>query len=224
MRFPAVPHPVEPSALRAVAELLGRGDRANRRRWLYEADGARGLELLDHPALPGLLLTEPDVRVPANLVIYCLIRNAFLQRGIAERDVADFATGLVLTFGEGTRAWTVPREPDVDGRYLTDILIAARDADPAGRFLLYSHLGHYSLWLCGLFPGHIVHRANRRGAPEIGYYDAMGAGRYMEAAKHPMAESTATGELLAALGRRFVQVRSALNLVSSNHFFPDRPG
>ena len=82
------------------------------------------------------------------------------------------------------------------------------------------HLGNYALWLAGLFPDHLTHRVQRRAAPPISYYDAMGATGFRTAAANDIALRHGLGELFITAADRFADLRSALNSLSDAVFFP----
>jgi hypothetical protein len=93
-------------------------------------------------------------------------------------------------------------------------------ADDREAFLLRTHLGNFSLWLAGLFPDYLETRSRRRGAPPISYYDRMGSNGYRSAARSREAESLGVGPVFDEVGRRFRDVRTALNHVSDRYLWP----
>ncbi|HEU0079017.1 MAG TPA: hypothetical protein VFQ76_15295, partial [Longimicrobiaceae bacterium] len=87
-------------------------------------------------------------------------------------------------------------------------------------FQLRVHLGNFALWLAGVFPDHITHRVQRRGAPPLSYYDEMGAIGFRTAAATEVALRQGMGDLLLRFSDEFSNVRSALNTLSDALFFP----
>lgn len=203
-----------------LVELLGRHDAELREaaRQRLEADGADAL--LDDPRVHNALLTDPDVNAPPQLVFYVLIRQALLEAGIEDRNAADFVTSLVVGFGEARRAWRIAEGEEEEFVYLVDLLAGLRDADSRRAFLLRSHLGNYALWMAGLFPDWVEGRSRRRGAPDLGYYDSMGATGYRMAARSPEARQLEMDGVLGGLGKDFRRVRTALNRVAERHLWP----
>ncbi len=108
-------------------------------------------------------------------MFYLLVRHALLEREIADRRLADYTAALLLEFGNAGRAHRPGAADDDNFRYLADIVAALEEARGEREFQLRVHLGNFALWLAGVFPDHITHRVQRRGAPPLSYYDEMGA-------------------------------------------------
>jgi hypothetical protein len=189
--------------------------------------GPRGEERLREQGLDALLDDAQVVRAllrggavshaPAPLMFYLLVRHALLQREIADRQLADYTAALLLEFSDARRAFA----PDGGERffYLVDILEAIEQSRGEHEFRLRLHLGNYALWLAGVFPDHIAHRVQRRGAPPLSYYDELGAAGFRTAAASQMAQRHGLGDVLVCAADRFADVRAALNTLSDGLFF-----
>lgn len=94
--------------------------------------------------------------------------------------------------------------------YLSDILLALRDAPPHEAFLLRSHLANYALFLSGLFAGNIDKRA-QRGAPAMSFYEDLGRASFREAAAHRDARRFDLHRIYHELADGFREARLALN-------------
>jgi hypothetical protein len=179
--------------------------------------------LMDDSSLVRALLRRGGVSTaPAPLVFYLLVRHALLEREVHDRQLADYTAAVLLEFGRLTRA--APDE-DADGPlprtlYLADILEELERARGEREFRLRAHLGNLALWLAGVFPDHITHRVQRRGAPPLSYYDELGAAGFRSAAGMEPAMRHGMGELLLRASHQFTSVRSALNGLSDALFFP----
>ncbi|HSM05085.1 MAG TPA: hypothetical protein VK858_10675 [Longimicrobiales bacterium] len=203
-----------------LVTLLGRHDRdileaARERLEIHGVDA-----LLDDPRILNALLTDPDVQAPPHMVFYVLVRQALLEAGVDDPATADFVASVVVAFGQARRAWRVSETDEEEYDYLVDLLDELRDADSRRAFLLSSHLGNYSLWLAGLFPDRVAWRTRRRGAPDLDYYDRVGAGGYRVAARSGEARTLQVDGVLGGLGRDFPKVRTALNRVAERHLWP----
>ncbi|HSU14282.1 hypothetical protein [Longimicrobium sp.] len=174
----------------------------------------------DVGVLRELLRRDGLSRAPAPLVFYLLVRHALLQREIHDRQLADYTAGVLLEFGLQGRAGRVDGGEGEPFTYLVDILGAIERARGEREFLLRVHLGNYALWLAGMFPDHITHRVQRRAAPPISYYDAMGATGFRTAAGNEIALRHGLGELFLRVSDRFADVRAALNSLSDAVLFP----
>lgn len=180
----------------------------------------QGLDALldDVNVLRELLRRDGFSRAPAPLVFYLMVRHALLQREIHDRQLADYTAAVLLEFVRTDRAYMAG---DAEGpyRYLADILAAIERARGEREFLLRVHLGNYAMWLAGLFPDHITHRVQRRGAPGIAYYDDLGAVGFRTAAGNEIAMRHGLGDLFVTAADRFRDVREALNTLSDAVFF-----
>lgn len=184
----------------------------------------RGIDsLLDDPGLVRALLRRDRISTaPAPLVFYLLVRHALLEREIQDRQMADYTAAVLLEFGRLTR-WSAAEEPMPQGPYLADILVELERARGEREFHLRAHLGNLALWLAGVFPDLITGRVQRRGAPPISYYDAMGAAGFRGAAGMSTALQYGLGDLFVRFADRFADVRAALNGLSDVLFFPHPP-
>ena len=179
--------------------------------------------ILDDPRTFNALLAHVGLSTaPQPLVFYVLVRHALLEDGINDRVFADYLAALLLEFGKGRRAWRIDNQDGPEFNYLADLVAAAEDASGHRAFLLRAHLGEFALWLSGLFPDQIEARVHRRGAPGLGYYEALGASGFRSAADHRYAERNGLDRVYRACADSFVALRIALNRISDRHLFPNR--
>jgi hypothetical protein len=203
-----------------LVQLLGKDDdelRGGAERRLDE-EGADAI--LDDPRVLNALLTDPLASAPTNLVFYVLVRHSLLEVGIDDRGTADYVASLLVAFGQAGRAYRPSDTAPDEYHYLVDMVIRLADADQREAFLLRSHLGNFSLWFSGLFPDYLAARVRLKGAPDIRYYERMGATGYQLAARSPEAKTLGVDGLLRDVGDHFVGVRTALNLVSDRYLWP----
>jgi hypothetical protein len=157
---------------------------------------------------------------PAPLVFYLLVRHALLAREIFDRQLADYTAALLLEFGKAGRAHRIGQWEEQQFFYLADILAELERARGEREFLLRVHLGNFALWLSGVFPDHITHRVQRRGAPPLAYYEELGSRGFRSAAGMELALRHGLGDVLVRAADEFSNVRSALNSLSDALFFP----
>jgi len=182
----------------------------------------RGIDaLLDDPRAADAVLEPRGVLLaPPRLVLYVLIRRAFLDRGLESRMLADYTTALVHEFGMRGRSYRVADHDDKEYYYLVDVLADLANAEGRRAFLLRAHLGNFALWLSGLFPDYIVARLHRKGGPGIDYYEEMGRTGFLLAARDPHASHQSLERLYENAAETFPAVRRALNLFSDQHLLP----
>lgn len=191
-------------------------------------DGERRLShegidaLLDDPALVRALLRRQGIDMTsAPLVFYLLVRHALLEREIHDRRLADYTAAVLLEFGRLGRGSDSRKEDGMPmSFYLADVLSEIERARGEREFRLRAHLGNLALWLAGVFPDHITHRVQRRGAPPISYYDELGAAGFRSAAAMDMAVRNGMGDVFLRAADEFTHIRSALNGLSDAFFFP----
>ncbi|UCG75226.1 MAG: hypothetical protein JSV95_10870 [Gemmatimonadota bacterium] len=177
--------------------------------------------LIDDPrAAEAVARYEGLLLAPPTLVLYVLIRRAFLERGLSSRMLADYTTALVHQFGQRDRSLRIADHDDKEYRYLVDVLADLAEAEGQRAFLLRAHLGNFALWLSGLFPDHIVSRVHRRGGPGLDYYEEMGRTGFRLAASDPFATGRSLDGLYENAAETFPAVRRALNHFSDQRLFP----
>jgi hypothetical protein len=177
--------------------------------------------LLDDAAVFREFVRREEISAaPPPLVFYLLVRHALLAREIADRQLADYIAALLLEFGKAGRAHRIDDWDEQQFHYLVDIVQELERARGDREFRLRVHLGNFALWLSGLFPDHITHRVQRRGAPPLSYYEELGARGFRTAASMDIAIKHGLGDVLLQASEQFTDVRAALNSLSDGLFFP----
>jgi hypothetical protein len=172
--------------------------------------------ILDSPRLVQSLLTDgTPLTISPQLYFYILLRHVLKDTGLGDRDISDYLASLLETFSQTARM----RSP-ADGhaspiQYVSDMLIALRNASPAQSFLIRAHVGNYSLFISGIFHETVEHRS-QRGAPDLAYYEDLGRSNYRVAAGHQVARTCALSEVLGKLADGFRDIRLALNQLSDS--------
>jgi len=169
---------------------------------------------LDRPELAERLAGEPVPGPSPSLFFYVLIRQSLRERGVEDRRVADYCAALLREFGVRDRSERIAPVDDHKHRYLIDIVADASASQGDRQFRVLVHLGNYALWVAGVFPGWIHARQNRRGGPDISYYEAMGTRGFAEASDHWMASRVGLDDVYRTTADHFSEVRQALNDLS----------
>jgi hypothetical protein len=177
--------------------------------------------LLDDPrTLNAVMATGGISTAPAPLVFYILVRHALLEDGFDDRTLADYIAAILVEFGRAGRANQADREDGQTFHYLADIVEAMEVATGQRAFLLRTHLGNFALWLTGLFPDYITARVERRGAPGLSYYEAIGSTGYRLAADSGDAGDYGIEPVLRTCADSFPALRVALNRIADRYLFP----
>ncbi len=176
--------------------------------------------ILDDPRLRTAMLEQSQAaHASPRLFVYVVVRHALREVGEGDRTMADFVSSVLLQFGTKDRARRIREHDDQIYDTLAGLLADADCADPTRAFLVRVHLGHYALWLAGVFPDFIEHRHHRRGGPDLEYFDEMGRRGYKLASTHRLASQHGVTALFENASERFGRLRFALNRVSDGVFF-----
>jgi len=180
--------------------------------------------MLDHPRLlEHLLEFRQTTSISPFLYFYILARHALREFKIDNRAVADYVATLLAEFGHGTRMNRIDRHSTKEYRYLVDLMAELFDANSEQTFYVQSHLGNYALFLTGVFPDQVYHRAKYHPpAPDFSYYEQVGSANFQRASQHRIAEKYRLADILYLLGQQFRQVRLALNHLTDSFLHLDR--
>jgi hypothetical protein len=158
--------------------------------------------------------TRGYLNISLHLYFYVLVRHALRQEGVEDRNQAGYIASLLADFAASGR-W---RHSDPDSGasldYLHELMDAALKAQGSLRFQMQLHVGDYALFVSGLFPAHVRHRVQRRAAPGLEFFEALGQSHYRLAGEHSLAKLMGASTLLFGLCQVFHTVRLALNRLS----------
>ena len=172
--------------------------------------------ILDDPRLVNSMLGDgATLSISPQLYFYVLIRHVLKETGMNDRGVSDYLASLLERFSQTARM----RSP-ADGnanpvQYVSDMLIALRNASPSQSFLIRAHVGNYSLFITGMFHETVQSRS-QRGAPDVSFYEDVGRANFKAVARHEMARSCSLTGIFEALSDGFRDVRLALNRLSDS--------
>ena len=187
------------------AESLGR---------LLADEETRDLILDDESLFRALIEQRGFLRVSTHFYFYVLVRHEFQGAGIEDRVIADYVAEVLAEFSraENTRC-VVPGRPE-PLEYFFEMMTALQTADDHTGFYIRTHIGNHSLFLSGIFPERIRYRADRKGAPDLKYYEALGQANYRVASDHRLARRYDLAGVLNTLAGRFRATRLALNALT----------
>lgn len=208
-----------PADIEFVVSVLGKtaGDADAVWRLLGDAE-TRDL-ILDNDALFRALIEHRGcLTVSSHFYFYILVRTAFRRNGIDDRDVADYVAEVLAEYSLLER--TECRVPGQAGplNYFFEMLLALRDANDRNSFELRAHIGNFALFFTGVFPDRIRVRAEKRGFPDLQYFEGIGRANFRVARDHRLAQRYDLAEIFDTLADRFSDTRIALNDVSERLF------
>jgi hypothetical protein len=172
--------------------------------------------ILDHELLfEAILSSTAQLSISPQLYFYVLTRHVLKESGMRDRRMSDYIASLLEAFSRTARLKSPATGSAQPIQYLSDLMLALRNASPVQTYLIRAHVGNYSLFLSGIFPGTVQARSER-GAPDFSYYEEMGAMNYKVVAGHTYAKAADLQEIYNALAEQFRDVRRALNRLSDS--------
>ena len=179
--------------------------------------------VLDHDLLAQTVLSgSAHLSISPQFYFYILLRHVLKKTAVSDRAVCDYLASLLETFSCSARIRTPGTAPGSSTEYLSDMLLALRDASSHQAFLIRAHVGNYSLFLSGIFPERVTERS-RRGAPDFSFYEGMGSASYRAVAHHSLARTCNLSAIYETLADAFHEIRLALNRVADSLFHLDEP-
>lgn len=181
---------------------------------LLADEASRDLLLDSEPLHRALLEARGCLSVSSHLYFYVVVRKALRDAGLDDRDVADYVAELLAEFSSAERGrCRAPGRPEPMD-YLFEMVGALRDADERTTFALRSHIANHALFITGIFPERIRMRAERKGFPDLSYYERLGQSCYRIAGDHKLACRLCLERVYAVLAEKFRDAREALNDLS----------
>ncbi|MEY3895689.1 MAG: hypothetical protein RLZZ214_1208 [Verrucomicrobiota bacterium] len=176
------------------------------------------IAILDLAEIHRALLESPvALPVSPSLYFYVLVRHAFLEGGIDPPELADYVAGVLVQKLAGRpdpRSGAMPAWVT----HAVDFLSVIQSAQGILRFHLEVAAGDQFLILTGLYPEFIDRRAERRGAPGLGFYESFASRAYHNAAGRPGIPGSSR-ELFGMLSEALPLARVSLNRMSDRCLF-----
>ncbi len=194
-----------------IVEALGTANDRNFLSELLTDEDTRDL-ILDEDKLRGAILDNPQfLHITPHLYYYVLVRQTMRRGGIDDRELADYVSEMLADFSNSeARRRSLPDNVR-DSSYLFEMIAALSEADDQTAFEIRAHIGNRSLFMTGIFAENLRERTRRRGAPDISYYEQMGAASFRAASHHRLADEFEVSHVYETLGERFHETRMALN-------------
>src|ERR1044071_4925846 len=185
---------------------------------LLADEDSRDLILDDEALFHALLERRGCLKVSSRFYFYILVRQVFRRSDIQDRAVADYVSEVLAEFARAERARCLIPGQGGPLDYFFEMLAALKTADDRTSFFIRAHIGNYSLFLSGVFPGRIRFRSEARGFPDLKYYEGLGRTQYRMASDHRLARRYELSEVLGTLAERFGTTRLALNDIADRLF------
>jgi len=180
---------------------------------LGDAD-TRDLILDDEAIFRALLENRGCLTVSSHFYFYILVRNVLRRTGVDDRVVSDYVAEVLAEYSSMESAQCrVPGQAE-PLNYFFEMLLALRNATERGGFELRAHIGSYALFFTGVFPDRIRVRAEKRGFPDLRYFEDIGRSNFRVARDHRLAQRYELASVFDTLAERFRETREALNDLS----------
>ena len=167
-------------------------------------------QILDHPKLfEALVMRRGAVSVSPVLFFSVVVRHTLKRIGVEEPEVADYVAVACAEFR--MPAGGLAAQPDLPSLYSADYIDALESARGAERFFIHMQCANQFMVLTCLYPSFLHHRAERRGAPDVGFYEGVVMSHLQAASHHVLADEFALHDVLERLSEAFPPVRRAMN-------------
>lgn len=168
--------------------------------------------ILDNDRLfEAVVQSRRGLMVSPELFFFLVIRHTLKERGITEVAVADYMTVVFADFGCGSQKGPEDINRSVDSLYSVDYLEAIQGASGHHKFFLHVQCANQFLVLTCLYPDFLHRRAERRGAPDVDYYEDVVVSHLEAAQKHVLADEFELEETLGLVADHFPAARRAMN-------------
>ena len=145
------------------------------------------------------------------LFFFIVIRHALHERGIDRPAVADYMAVVCADFGCGAAKGPQDINRCVDSLYSVDYLEALQQAGGHQKFFLHVQCANQFLVLTCLYPDFLHRRAERRGAPDVDYYEEVVVSHLAAAQNHVLADEFELHDTLGQVADVFPAARRAMN-------------
>lgn len=171
--------------------------------------------ILDNEGLfHAVLENRGCLSISSHFYFYILVRHALRKAGIDDRIVSDYVAEILSEYSNIERTQCrVPGQAE-PLNYFFEMLLALQRADDRNGFELRAHIGNHALFITGVFPDRIRVRAEKRGFPDLRYFEGIGQSSFRAASDHRLAQRYDLAGVFDTLGERFRTARQALNDLS----------
>lgn len=181
---------------------------------LLSDSDSRDVILDDEGLFHALLEHRGCLTVSSHFYFYILVRNVLKRTGIDDRVVADYIAEILSEYSNIERTQCRVHGEPAPLNYFFEMLMALQRADDRNSFELRAHIGNHALFITGVFPDRIRVRAEKRGFPDLRYFEGVGQSSFRIASDHKLAERYHLASVFDTLAGRFRTARQALNDLS----------
>ncbi len=168
--------------------------------------------ILDNEKLfEALTISRRGLMITPELYFFIVARHTLKEAGINELAVADYLAVVCADFGCSATKGPEDINRNVDSLYSVDYLEAIEGANRHHQFFLHVQCANQFLVLTCLYPDFLHRRAERRGAPDVEYYEQVVVSHLEAAQSHVLADEFDLVETLGKVASTFPKARRAMN-------------
>ena len=168
--------------------------------------------ILDHPKLFEAVVMKPcTVAVSPARFFSVVVRHTLKRIGVEDPEVADYVAVACVEFKMPAAARAASPTAEIPSLYSADYIDALESARGPERFFIHVQCANQFLVLTCLYPAFLHRRAERRGAPDVGFYEGVVVSHLQAASHHALADEFALHDVLQKLSEAFRPVRRAMN-------------
>jgi hypothetical protein len=168
--------------------------------------------ILDHPKLfEAVIMTRRTTMMSPDLFFFVLVRHTLKRIGVEDVSIAEYIAVVCAEFGMPSTKPGGGKQPAAPGLYSLDYINALENARGPERFFIHVQCANRFLVLTCLYPEFLQRRAERRGAPDVKFYEQMVVSHLGAAGRHALAQEFALQDVLVRLAGAFPPVRRAMN-------------
>ena len=130
--------------------------------------------ILDHPKLfDAMVMPQKAAFLSPELFFFVMVRHALKRVGVDDLEVADYIAVVCADFGLPATAQQQLPTHRLESLYSVDYIEALQNAGPHERFFIHVQCANQFLVLTCLYPDFLHRRAERRGAPDVDFYEQV---------------------------------------------------
>ncbi|WP_193210493.1 hypothetical protein [Luteolibacter marinus] len=187
--------------------------------WTLWEDPEALREMLDLKEVLRALIDSPSaLGVSPSFYFYVLVRHSFLESGIPDPGLADYVAG-VMTQRLASNTGDPLRSLPAGLTHAADFVAILDSAQGRLRFHLQLEAANQFLVLTGMFPGFLIRRCQRRGAPGVEFYEDFARRAFRDAADSRSAPHDAPRRLFGELSEMLPVARRSLNKMAEEFVF-----
>jgi hypothetical protein len=201
-----------PADWQFIIDSLGQGERGKASLASLCDDPESVQHIVDHPKLfEAVVMKQGTAVMSPALFFFVVVRHTLKRIGVEDLEVADYMAVACAEFNLPESMRNPQTRADIPSLYSADYVDALERARGPERFFIHVQCANQFLVLTCLYPSYLHRRAERRGAPDVQYYEQIVVSHLQAASHHALADEFALHDVFKRLSQSFPPVRRAMN-------------